>query len=345
MSDEILIRQAIAEEANQAVDASTVLANLRKARKPRRRSGFAIAIAGVAVAAGVVAVVVPLISARDNSLATPGNAVLTQPAPSPTAQNILLAGTDGSARTDTLLLVHRRIDGSFQAVSLPRDTLVTVPQRGQAKLNAAYAMGSKSPDSPGFDPDGAKTLVATVEQLTGTKVDHFAMVDMNVFGHLAEAIGGVEVCLRQATKDTVSGANLAAGKQVLAGDQMLAFLRQRHGLPNGDLDRVARQQAFLRALIIKLAGHKDFTALMEIVKANVRIDEGWNVLDFANQLVAGADVTTATIPITNVDVQMPNGGSAIGADPAAVQKFVGEFFAGRPAPGSAPTPSGDGCVN
>src|SRR5262249_48840938 len=106
MNDETLIRQAIAEEADQAVDPSTVLAALREAKRPRRQRTALIAIAGVAVATGVVAVVVPLLATRNTADAPPADAVNTQPMPTSTAQTILLAGSDGYGHTDTMLLVH-----------------------------------------------------------------------------------------------------------------------------------------------------------------------------------------------------------------------------------------------
>jgi LCP family protein required for cell wall assembly len=242
--------------------------------------------------------------------------------------------------------VRRSPNGAFHAVSLPRDTWVAIPGHGENKLNAAYTLGSKNPDSPDFDPNGARTLVATVQNLTGVKVDHYAMVDMSGFGKLSTAIGGVEVCLRAATNDSYAHANFPAGKQVLTGDQLLAFLRQRHGLSNGDLDRVVRQQVFLQAVIAKLAGTKNLDSLLQVIQANVRVDQSWNVAEFANQLVAGAAVNLATIPYTNSALHTTNQGDAIGVDPGKVKTFVADFFASKPAPGSsAPGSQDPGCVN
>jgi LCP family protein required for cell wall assembly len=344
-NDEFLIRQAVAEEANQAVDPSTVLAALREGRRPRRRGTMLVAVAGFAVAAAVVAVVVPLTATRDAS-APPAGRVDAVPPPTATAENILLVGKDDYTHTDSILLVQHRPDGSFHAVSLPRDAWVAIPGHGDNKLNAAYALGGKDPNSPEFDPNGAKTLVATVEGLTGVKVDHYAMVDMAGFGKLSTAIGGVEVCLKAASKDTSAHADFPAGKQMLTGDQLLAFLRQRHGLANGDLDRVVRQQVFLKALITKVAGTKNLDGLLQVVQANVRVDQSWNVVEFANQLVAGAAVDLATIPYTSADLRTPDNGAAIGVDPGKVKTFVADFFASKPAAGSsAPGTQDPGCVN
>ncbi len=223
MNEETLIRQAIAEEAEQAVDPGTVLAGLREAR-PRRRTGMLMAVAAAAVVAAVVAIVIPLASSRDSNEPAGPPATTKPPAPAAAEQTILLAGFDGHWLTDTLILVHRRANGSDDAVSLPRDTWVRVPNYGDQRLNHAYAVAIGNNQNLDFRPNAAKVVVDTVEQLTKTHIDHYAMVDMNVFGKLAEAVGGVEVCLRTKVQDAYSGADLPAGRQVLSGGQLLAFL-------------------------------------------------------------------------------------------------------------------------
>ena len=48
--------------------------------------------------------------------------------------------------------------------------------------------------------------------------------------------------------DSYTGADFPAGPQNVSGAAALAFVRQRHGLPRGDLDRILRQQAYLSGL-------------------------------------------------------------------------------------------------
>jgi LCP family protein required for cell wall assembly len=344
-NDEILIRQAIAAEADQAVDPGAVLAALTDGTRPRRGRTGLVAVAGIAVAAGVAAVAVPLLSSRDDVSAPPAASNVTQPPTQIAEQNILLVGIDDSAYADSVMLVRRRADGSFRALSLPRDTYVTVPNRGDTKLNKAYVYGANTAADPKvFDPARAKVMTDTVSALTGVAVDHYAMVNMTGFGKLADAIGGVEVCLKAAVTDTFSGIRLPAGRQTLTGANTLAFLRQRHGLPKGDLDRGVRQQVFLRSMITKLAGQKDFTALAKVVRENVWVDQSWDILQFANQLVAGAGMDTATIPYTNVTMQTPREGNAIGVDPVAVRAFAAEFLAGGSAAGAGGGQE-DSCVS
>ena len=101
---------------------------------------------------------------------------------------------------------------------------------------------------------GRAAAVASVESLTGVHIDHFAEVNLDGFYELANVLGGVEVCLKHAVPlDTYSGFYAQkAGYQHLNARMALAFVRQRHGLPNGDLDRTHRQQAFLDSVMQQL---------------------------------------------------------------------------------------------
>jgi LCP family protein required for cell wall assembly len=333
---EVLVRQAVADEASTAVDAGTVLAGLRQGRSRRRRPIALIAAAGLAVAAVAVAVVVPVLAGRDAP--PPPSQQVARPAPM-TAQNILLIGLDERANTDAVVLLRLGGDGVLNAVSLPRDSLVDIPGLGHESLNSAYPVARQSAVDRGADEataaaEGAKSLVATVEQLTGVEVDHYAAVEMAGLGRISSAVGGVEVCLREPSQDSFSGADFPAGRKVLTGDQALAFVRQRHDLPQGDLDRVVRQQAFLKSLAAKVIGDpQKLTAALAAVRDNVRVDQGWDVAAFASGLASGVSTRTATIPVNE-----QSGGPGLVLDPAAVRTFVGEFLAG-PAPSTQP-PSG-----
>jgi LCP family protein required for cell wall assembly len=174
------------------------------------------------------------------------------------------SGGGGNA-TNTLILIHI-FGGGRRAVgfSIPRDDWVDfagmVGPQTSGKIDQAYGASmyyeqqklraqepSISQDQLAFlgNEAGRKATVATVEHLTGVHVDHFAEVNLDGFYELAKVLGGVEVCLNHATSDSYSGAHLRAGFQHLNPRQALAFVRQRHGLTNGDLDRTHRQQAFL----------------------------------------------------------------------------------------------------
>ena len=165
----------------------------------------------------------------------------------------------GHAEHDTLILVRIPDDATLPttAVSIPRDSYVSVPGFGTHKINSAYVRGSDAARArlvaqgvagaaleQQSAQAGRRTLITTVEQLTGVSVDHYAEVNLAGFAEITQAVGGVPVCLNAPVRDSYSGANFRAGLQTLEGPAALAFVRQRHGLPRGDLDRVVRQRAF-----------------------------------------------------------------------------------------------------
>jgi LCP family protein required for cell wall assembly len=144
----------------------------------------------------------------------------------------------GRQRSDVIMLVHMAADRrNCWVVSIPRDSWVGIPGYGKNKINAAYSIG------------GGSLLVETVEQLTKLRIDHFAAVDFAGFKDITDAVGGVDVRVAATTHD--NRGSFQAGVNHLDGDQALAYVRQRDNLPNGDLDRVRRQQNIIKALMAK----------------------------------------------------------------------------------------------
>jgi LCP family protein required for cell wall assembly len=267
------------------------------------------------------------------------------------------SGTGGNA-TNTLILIHI-FAGGQKAVgfSIPRDDWVrfagTVGPQQAGKVDQAYGVsmyyqqGKLRARHPGMSQDqlafagneaGRKAAVATVEKLTGMHIDHFAEVNMDGFYELAKVFGGVNVCLNHAVRDPYSGANLRAGYQHLNASQALAFVRQRHGLPNGDLDRTHRQQAFLDSVMYQLRTEgvlSDLTkvaALLSVAKRYVITDAGWNLLDFASQMrsLTSSGLTFHTLPIKGYAVI--GGQDANVVDPAYIKAIVRSAFYPKPRP-------------
>ena len=234
-------------------------------------------------------------------------------------------GTGGNA-TNTLILIHI-FAGGKRAIgfSIPRDDWVsfagTVGPQQAGKIDQAYGVSmyyeqarlrqehpSMGQDELAFlgNEAGRRAAVATVEQLTGVHVDHFAEVNLDGFYELARVFGGVQVCLRHPVHDVKSGADFPAGYQHLDAAQALAFVRQRDGLPNGDLDRTHRQQAFLDSVMHQLRTEgalSDLTkisALISVARQYVITDSGWNLLDFAAQArgLSAGNIVFHTLPIT-----------------------------------------------
>ncbi|GHH68190.1 transcriptional regulator [Streptosporangium violaceochromogenes] len=147
----------------------------------------------------------------------------------------------GQQRTDTIMLIHlSESRNRVCVISIPRDSWVTVPGKGKAKINAAFSWG------------GPALLIKTVERLTGVRVDHYAAIDFQGFSAATDAIGGVDVEVERTVRDPLSGVTWKAGRQHLDGEKALQFVRQRVNLPGGDLDRIKRQQSLLNSIADKV---------------------------------------------------------------------------------------------
>jgi LCP family protein required for cell wall assembly len=193
-------------------------------------------------------------------------------------ENVLLIGSDARTggndklgggdkddigRSDTTFLLHIYADHQHAlAVSIPRDTLVTLPPcklpdgswtktQPDTMFNAAYSVGDTAKGNPACTQN-------TVEQLTGLRVDHTVVVDFKGFARLTEVVGGVKVCLPQDVYQsdlnphrTTPGKRLfTKGEQTVSGQKALDYVRIRHGLGDGsDIGRIKRQQAFVASLL------------------------------------------------------------------------------------------------
>ena len=260
----------------------------------------------------------------------------------------------GGNDTNTLILIHIPAGGK-KAVgfSIPRDDWVTYPTaydgQSEGKIDQAYGLamaaeeGQLEQQDPNISQDqlafegneaGRAAAVATVEQLTGVHIDHFAELNLEGFYELAKVIGGVEVCLNHPVPyDPNSGFYAAhAGLQHLDAKMTLAFVRQRDGLANGDLDRTHRQQAVIDSVLQQLRADgvlDDLTkvqALLSVAKQYLITDAGWNLLDFISQMrsITSGNITFRTLPI--VQYETIGGEDANVIDPASIQQIVQETF-------------------
>jgi LCP family protein required for cell wall assembly len=272
----------------------------------------------------------------------------------------------GGQDTNTLILLHI-FAGGEKAVgySIPRDDWVTFPQtydgQSQGKIDQAYGLAyaqslsqtvnsSMSSDQRYLKANqaGQAATLATVEQVTGQKIDHFAEVNLAGFYYLAAAFGGIEACIKpssggQNLYDGNSGFNAVldgykkskGGAQYLhlSAPQALAFVRERDNLPNGDLDRTHRQQAVLDYVIWKLEHNGilsdigQLTSLLNTAKQYLITDSTWNLLDFAPQMKAltGKNLQFYTAPIqgyATIDGQAANQVDIPTIQAAIKQKFT-----------------------
>jgi LCP family protein required for cell wall assembly len=251
---------------------------------------------------------------------------------------------DGGYNTNTLILVHVGADNKVVAFSIPRDDWVPftgVPGYNHIKIKEAYgltkqyvakkladqgASSQRELETKGREAGRAATLRA-VRSLTGVPIDYFAEINLAGFYDLAQTLGGVEVCLNHAVDDSYSGADFPAGRQRLNASQALSFVRQRHGLDNGDLDRTHRQQAFISSVMRELQDTGTFTnldklkSLMTVARKDVVLSSGWDE-DLIQRLggLANGNVEFRTLPVVrydNIDGQDVNI-----IDPAAIKAEV-----------------------
>lgn len=240
--------------------------------------------------------------------------------PGAEALNILMLGTDkgsrnqtieeeladgewsrGAFRSDTMMILH--IPASREEaylVSLPRDSYVEIPGESKQKINAAFSFG------------GPDLAVQTVENLTGVYIDHIAMVDWAGFKDITSIIGGVEVTIPETFSDPTNGNTWEKGTHTLEGQEALDYVRTRYGLPNGDIDRIQRQQNFLRATMQKtleqgrLTNPLKLRDLLNAVADNMTVDSGFSAGEMrglAREMssLRSGDVTYLTAPVAGYD--------------------------------------------
>lgn len=237
--------------------------------------------------------------------------------------NILLLGTDdgnsqntvadelssghwvpGSHRSDTIIIMHVPANRqSVQLVSIPRDSWVKVDGypgdvNGYSKINAAFSWG------------GPRLAISTVQQLTHIPIDHLAIIDWNGFKDLSTALGGVRVYVPATVYDSSQHVTWTKGWHTLQGDQALQYVRQRHGLANGDFDRINRQQNFMRATMSKLLSSSrnpiELAKVVGVVTRYLIVDSSWNndeirSLALSLRNLNGGSVTFLTAPFGSYD--------------------------------------------
>ncbi|WP_264068240.1 LCP family protein [Mycolicibacterium komossense] len=258
----------------------------------------------------------------------------------------------GGYNTNTLILAHISSDNHVTAFSIPRDDYVAadgIEGYDHIKIKEAYGLAKAAAEqtlvdegvgdqaileSKGREAGRAATLRA-VRDLTGQPIDNFAEVNLAGFYDLASALGSIQVCLNNPVQDEYSGADFPAGPQTLDAAQALAFVRQRHGLDNGDLDRTHRQQAFLVSVMRQLRSADslvDFTklnSLIAIVQKDVVLSTGWDQDRFSRiGAIDSRDVQFQTLPVVRYDTVNDEDVNIV--DPVAIKAQVAAAFNGGP---------------
>jgi LCP family protein required for cell wall assembly len=203
---------------------------------------------------------------------------LVQLPPEPSAQTILLIGSDHrweggeGARSDTIMLARVQPDRHRIALlSIPRDLYVEIPGHGHDRINMAFRYG------------GERLLTRVVRDTLGVRIDHFVEVDFRGFKDVVSALGGIWFPVDQryfnenvgTAATNYANIDLRPGYQKLDGVQALAFARYRHD--DNDLVRAARQQLLMRTIAHDALGVK------------------WDILEVRKLAFAVAKATTSDI--------------------------------------------------
>ncbi|MCF6524019.1 LCP family protein [Streptomyces sp. JJ36] len=220
---------------------------------------------------------------------------------------------------DVQMLLHLSADRSnMSVVSVPRDTRVTIPKCTDPDDGRVYPETTAKINSS-LQHGGPGCTVATWEALTGIPVDHFMMVDFAGVVAMADAVGGVPVCVDANVHDERSGLRLEKGTTVVKGEQALQWLRTRHGFEDGsDIGRAKAQHMYMASMVRQLkAGTKlsdpgKLRQLAEAATEALTVDHGLGsvkkLYDLGNQL---KKVPTKRITMTTMPWEYSQGGTYV----------------------------------
>ena len=227
------------------------------------------------------------------------------------------AGTSGE-RSDTIMVLHIDPEQERAAIlSIPRDLYVPIGGNGNRdKINASYAVG------------GPQLLIQTIKASLGIDINHYVEVGFESFAHIVDTVGGIKVYVDTPARDSMTGLDLpVAGCNQLDGYQALAFVRSRYyqtfengrwvSGTNSDIDRIARQQDFIRRMLRKavssgLSNPLTLNRLISIGVDNLTVDKQMSTKDITTvarrfRSVNPDTVDMLTLPTTDAYI----GGAAV----------------------------------
>ncbi|WP_343234654.1 MULTISPECIES: LCP family protein [unclassified Streptomyces] len=220
------------------------------------------------------------------------------------------------ARADVQMLIHISADRKNASVtSVPRDTIVDIPECTDPETGKKYK-ATKTMINESLANGGPGCTLATWEKLTNVYIDHWMMIDFAGVVSMADAIGGVDVCVNQNVFDQSkpgsgtggSGLKLKAGTTRVQGEQALQWLRTRHAF-GSDMGRAKAQHMYMNSMMRGLKGQNAFTdiprltglaeAATKALKVSEEIGSVKKLLDLGLALkdVPINRITMATIPV------------------------------------------------
>ncbi|MET9505911.1 LCP family protein [Streptomyces sp. NPDC006622] len=236
-----------------------------------------------------------------------------------TAENQKLGGAkdtfNGTPLADVQMLLHVSADRSnMSVVSMPRDTLLPIPRCTDPDTGEVYRALTREITNSSLGRGGPGCTVATWEKLTDIHIDHFMMIDFAGVVSMADAIGGVPVCVDANVYSHTgtgkgSGLKLAEGTHDIKGKQALQWLRTRYGFEDDtDLARAKAQHMYMNSMVRQLRSEAKLTnpnglrRLAEAATRAITVDDGLNTIkkmyDLATELqkVPTERITMTTMP-------------------------------------------------
>lgn len=212
-------------------------------------------------------------------------------------------GSDAGARTDALMVATlNKDDKSVKLVSIPRDSLVYIPEVGyETRINHAHAYG------------GELATIDTVEELLDIPIDYWVKVNFDSFIDVVDAVDGITVDVpyeltEMDSKDKQNTIHLLPGRQELNGEEALALARTRK-LDN-DIERGKRQQLILKAIIdrtVSMSSILKIDDIMEAVGKNMSTSmQPSEVRSFISYGTSGKNLDIETLTLEGADYQPGN---------------------------------------
>ncbi|MGW2561460.1 LCP family protein [Streptomyces sp. NPDC001514] len=222
---------------------------------------------------------------------------------------------DGPPLADVQMLVHLSADRSnMSVISMPRDTVLKIPECKDRENDKTFEATGWILTNESLNRGGPGCTVATWYQLTGITIDHFMMVDFAGVVSMADAIGGVPVCVKKnihsrSRDGKGSGLKLPEGTHPVKGEQALQWLRTRYGFEDGtDLARTHAQHMYMNSMVRELRKNTKLTDPNKLRKlagaatSALTVDTGLNTVtklyDLAEELkrVPTERITMTTMP-------------------------------------------------
>ncbi len=235
---------------------------------------------------------------------------------------------DRGSRSDTMML-WRIGGGVSRRLSIPRDTVASIPGHGATKINAAYAYG------------GPALAIKAVEQFTGVKINHLIVINLANFPKFIDALGGVDVTTGRICSEISGGAAnggfslfLRPGSHHLTGIQALTLARTRENRCNAasnDLTREGYQQKILNAIKSRLLSPSTFFRLpwaSWYAPQTLRTDMGaFTLLSLFAAAETGGSAPTRILKPTG-STTLADGESALVASPSDIHRAVAKLMNG-----------------